>query len=74
MPRISESATLTETAAALETFDAAADPNTVHNVLLADELTAGATFVSASPRADHLPSPRVVGRGAGGICVNLSLS
>jgi hypothetical protein len=66
MPRISESATLTETAAALETFDAAADPNTVHDVLLADELTDQATFVSASPRADHLPSPRVVGRGAGG--------
>ncbi|HDQ73091.1 MAG TPA: transglutaminase family protein, partial [Chloroflexi bacterium] len=38
---------------ALTAFDASADPNTVHNVLLVDVLTADAAFASADPRADY---------------------
>ncbi len=53
MPQISENATLTETAAALQAFDATSDPNAIHDVLLVDTLTAEATFIFANPRADY---------------------
>ncbi len=56
LPQIAEGATLTDTVAALETFQAqrADDPNVVRNVLLADTLTAHGELAAAQPSPDHL--------------------
>jgi transglutaminase-like putative cysteine protease len=66
-PEIAENATLTETAAVLESYDATTDPNAIHDVLLADTLTTDAAFVSAAPHPDRLPTPA----GGGEIAWNL---
>ncbi len=50
-PALDNSATITDTVETLGNFDYTSDPNTIRNVLLVDELTSNATFVSATPAA-----------------------
>jgi hypothetical protein len=57
LPYIPASATLTDTVAALGSIATPADANTLHNVLLADTLASGVTFVSASQPPDRKTSP-----------------
>lgn len=52
-PELSDSATITESVVALATVDFSKDPNTIHNVLVADSLTSYAEFFSASPTLDQ---------------------
>jgi hypothetical protein len=57
-PDLDEDATLTDTLAALAAINPLDDPNTIRHVLLADELSANATFVACSPTADRQPLTR----------------
>jgi hypothetical protein len=54
VPDIPEGATITDTIEAISAIDWDNDPNTIHNVLLADTLLpANATFLSANPTPDQ---------------------
>lgn len=55
LPQVAEGATLTDTVAALEQFEAerANDPNVIRNVLLVDSLTTHGAFSSATPSPDE---------------------
>ncbi len=52
-PEIDATATVTESAEILATFDFTADPNTLRNVVMTDELLNGATLISADPPASQ---------------------
>jgi large repetitive protein len=52
-PALPPSATVTDTLAAFTSMDLSKDPNTVHNVLLADALTNDAAFVASTPTPDR---------------------
>lgn len=52
-PSLAASADLTATVAALQSAAAAPEVNTLHNVLLADTLLAGATVLDATPQPDR---------------------
>ncbi len=56
VPQLPVSATITDTLAAVSVFNLANDPNTLRDVLVADNLTASAIFVSASPMPDRFLS------------------
>ncbi len=51
-PQIPVSGTITDTLAAISAVDFTNDPNTIHNVLVTDSLTANAGFLSALPVPD----------------------
>jgi hypothetical protein len=53
LPYFSTSATLTDTVTVLGTIATTTDANALRNVLLADTLASGVTFVSASQPLDH---------------------
>jgi uncharacterized membrane protein/PKD repeat protein len=53
LPTIPPTATVTETAELLSTYDPGRDPNTIHHALLVNTLTNNATLLSASPRPNQ---------------------
>ncbi|HLF26953.1 MAG TPA: hypothetical protein VJG32_11500 [Anaerolineae bacterium] len=52
-PQLPFSATITDTIAAISTFDFSKDPDTIRNVLLTNSLTSYTSFVSSSPEPDR---------------------
>lgn len=52
LPTIPDTATLTETLDIIKAVDYVNDPNTIHNVVLADTLLSGTTFLNSMPPAD----------------------
>ncbi|HEY0739779.1 MAG TPA: transglutaminase-like domain-containing protein, partial [Herpetosiphonaceae bacterium] len=51
-PPLPASDSITDTIAAAAGFDFSNDPNTIHDVMIADTLTTHATFVTSEPHAD----------------------
>ncbi|HFC12285.1 MAG TPA: transglutaminase family protein, partial [Anaerolineae bacterium] len=62
VPQIPENATVTETIDIVADFDFSADPNTIRNAIIADELTA-ATFATSIPLAETSASELIINLG-----------
>ncbi len=62
VPQIPETATVTETIDIVAEFDFSADPNTIRNVIIADELT-NSTFAEAVPSAETSGSELIINLG-----------
>lgn len=76
-PDIPASASIQERSVALAAFDATADPNTVHDIVLVDALTSHATFISASPFSHRSASEHIWNLGnlapSSSVAVSLTL-